>query len=110
MGVRDMVDVGAKPETERSAEAVGRVRMKAATLQADPLRPKPKGDVLRTAELAGIMAAKRTAELIPLVIRWPLTSVDVTATANARRARYRYLAPLPGPSAALGSRWRRWRR
>ena len=77
-----MVDVGAKPETERSAEAFGEVRMKAATLDAILSGDSPKGEVLRTAELAGIMAAKRTAELIPLCHPLPLSAVDVTATAN----------------------------
>ena len=78
-----MVDVGSKPETERSAEAIGQVRMEAATLQAILAGQGPKGDVLRTAELAGIMAAKRTAEIIPLCHPLPLSAVAVTATANA---------------------------
>jgi cyclic pyranopterin monophosphate synthase len=77
-----MVDIGAKPETERTAEAVGQLRMKAATLQAIMSGDSPKGEVLRTAELAGIMAAKRTAELIPLCHPLPLSSVEVTVTAN----------------------------
>ena len=78
-----MVDVGAKPETARSAEAVGQVRMAAETLNAILSGESPKGEILRTAELAGIMAAKRTAELIPLCHPLPLTSVDVVATTNA---------------------------
>jgi cyclic pyranopterin monophosphate synthase len=78
-----MVDVGAKPETERVAEAFGQVRMNAATLDVITAGQNPKGEVLRTAELAGIMAAKRTAELIPLCHPLPLSAVDVTATANA---------------------------
>jgi cyclic pyranopterin monophosphate synthase len=77
-----MVDISAKPETERTAEAVGQLRMKAATLQAIMSGDSPKGEVLRTAELAGIMAAKRTAELIPLCHPLPLSSVEVTVTAN----------------------------
>jgi cyclic pyranopterin phosphate synthase len=77
-----MVDVGAKPETERMAEAHGRVRMGDATLRAIVANESPKGDVLRTAELAGVMAAKRTGELIPLCHPLPLTGVWVTATAN----------------------------
>ena len=52
-------------------------------LQAIPSGQSPKGDVLRTAELAGIMAAKRTGELIPLCHPLPLTAVSVTASANA---------------------------
>lgn len=79
-----MVDVGSKPETERSAEAIGQVRMAAATLQAIVAGQGPKGDVLRTAELAGIMAAKRTAEIIPLCHSLPLSAVAVTATANVQ--------------------------
>ena len=79
-----MVDVGSKPATERSAEAIGQVRMAAATLQAIVAGQGPKGDVLRTAELAGIMAAKRTAEIIPLCHSLPLSAVAVTATANVQ--------------------------
>jgi cyclic pyranopterin phosphate synthase len=78
-----MVDIGAKPQTERTAEAFGQVRMKPATLDAILSGQTPKGDVLRTAELAGIMAAKRTAELVPLCHPLPLSAVDVIATANA---------------------------
>lgn len=78
-----MVDVGAKSETERRAEAVGLVRMAANTLAAVTGGEMPKGEVLRVAELAGIMAAKRTAELIPLCHPLPLSAVEVTASANA---------------------------
>jgi cyclic pyranopterin phosphate synthase len=70
-----MVDVGAKPVSRRRAVASGRVRMAAATAQT--LRELPKGDALVTAQLAGIMAAKRTAELIPLCHPLPLTRIDV---------------------------------
>jgi cyclic pyranopterin phosphate synthase len=70
-----MVDVGAKPPLRRRAVARARVRMAAAT--AGTLRALPKGDALVTAQLAGIMAAKRTAELIPLCHPLPLTHVDV---------------------------------
>lgn len=78
-----MVDVGAKPETERTAEAFGQVRMNAATLRAILSGESPKGDVLRTAELAGIMAAKRTADFVPLCHPLALSAVDVIAAANA---------------------------
>lgn len=78
-----MVDVGPKPETERRAEAVGLVRMAATTLAAVMAGETPKGEVLRVAELAGIMAAKRTAEFIPLCHPLQLNAVDVTASANA---------------------------
>lgn len=81
-GRAHMVDVGAKAETERRAEAFGQVRMKAATLRAILSGESPKGEVLRVAELAGIMAAKRTSDLIPLCHPLALSSVDVIATAN----------------------------
>jgi cyclic pyranopterin phosphate synthase len=70
-----MVDVGDKPVSRRRAVASARVRMAAET--ARRLRDLPKGDALVTAQLAGIMAAKRTAELIPLCHSLPLSHVDV---------------------------------
>ena len=70
-----MVDVGGKPLSHRRAVARGRVRMAPGT--AGRLSVLPKGDALVTAKLAGIMAAKRTAELIPLCHPLPLTHVDV---------------------------------
>jgi cyclic pyranopterin phosphate synthase len=70
-----MVDVGDKPVSRRRAVASARVRMAAET--ARRLRDLPKGDALVTAQLAGIMAAKRTAELIPLCHPLPLSHVDV---------------------------------
>ncbi len=73
-----MVDVGDKPLSRRRAVARARVAMAAAT--AEKLRALPKGDALVTAQLAGIMAAKRTAELIPLCHPLPLTHVDVRLT------------------------------
>ena len=72
-----MVDVMAKPETHRVATASGTVRMKAATLDAIRGNLIAKGDVLGVARLAGIMAAKRTAELIPLCHPLPLHDIDV---------------------------------
>ena len=74
-----MVDVGGKPASRRRAVASGRVRMATATAQT--LRELPKGDALVTAQLAGIMAAKRTAELIPLCHPLPLTRIDVDVVA-----------------------------
>src|SRR4051794_20753808 len=71
-----MVDVGGKPHERRRAVASGRVAMSAETAAA--LRSLPKGDALATAQLAGIMAAKRTSELIPLCHPLPLTNVEVT--------------------------------
>ena len=61
-----MVDVGAKSQSERVAVAAGRIRMSAKALAAVRAGDAPKGDVLGTARIAGIMAAKRTAELVPM--------------------------------------------
>ena len=74
-----MVDVGSKPDSERRAVAEARVRMSPAAAQAVAAGDAPKGDVLRTARLAGIQAAKRAGELIPLAHPLPLTFVDVQA-------------------------------
>ena len=71
-----MVDVGGKPLSRRRAVARAEVRMAPET--ARTLRELPKGDALATAQLAGIMAAKRTSELIPLCHPLPLTHVDVS--------------------------------
>ncbi|MFL5966788.1 MAG: cyclic pyranopterin monophosphate synthase MoaC [Gaiellaceae bacterium] len=72
-----MVDVGAKPLSRRRAVARATVRMASGT--ARQLRDLPKGDALTTAQLAGIMAAKRTSELIPLCHPLPLTNIEVIA-------------------------------
>jgi cyclic pyranopterin phosphate synthase len=71
-----MVDVGGKSLSRRRAVASARVRMSPATAQR--LRELPKGDALVTAQLAGIMAAKRTAELIPLCHPLPLSHIEVS--------------------------------
>jgi cyclic pyranopterin phosphate synthase len=71
-----MVDVGAKPVSRRRAVARGFVRMAPET--ASRLQQLPKGDALVAAKLAGIMAAKRTSELIPLCHPLPLSKVDVS--------------------------------
>jgi cyclic pyranopterin phosphate synthase len=70
-----MVDVGAKPLSKRRAVARGEVLMSKETTRR--LHELPKGDVLATAQLAGIMAAKRTSELIPLCHPLPLSNVEV---------------------------------
>ncbi|HEX3278824.1 MAG TPA: cyclic pyranopterin monophosphate synthase MoaC [Thermoleophilaceae bacterium] len=75
-----MVDVGGKPVTERRARARATVRMSAETAAAVARGDAPKGDVLGTARLAGIQAAKRTAELVPLCHPLPLSFVDVEAS------------------------------
>ena len=74
-----MVDVGAKPETERRATARAVVQMAPETAALVARGDAPKGDVLGTARLAGIQAAKRTDELIPLAHPLPLNFVDVHA-------------------------------
>jgi cyclic pyranopterin monophosphate synthase len=74
-----MVDVGGKPVTERRARARATVRMSAETAAAVARGDAPKGDVIGTARIAGIQAAKRTAELIPLCHPLPLSFVDVEA-------------------------------
>jgi cyclic pyranopterin phosphate synthase len=76
-GASRMVDTTAKSETERLARASGRVRMQPATLALIGDRQLAKGDVLEVARLAGIMAAKKTGELIPLCHPLPLTAVTI---------------------------------
>ena len=72
-----MVDVGAKPETAREATAAARVMMRPETLRMIVEGAARNGDVLGVARLAGIMAAKRTAELIPLCHPLPLTAITL---------------------------------
>jgi cyclic pyranopterin phosphate synthase len=74
-----MVDVGGKPVTDRRARARATVRMSAETAAAVARGDAPKGDVIGTARIAAIQAAKRTAELIPLCHPLPLSFVDVEA-------------------------------
>jgi cyclic pyranopterin monophosphate synthase len=76
-GEARMVDVSAKDVTSRSARAEGFVSMAPATLELIMAGNVPKGDVIATARIAGIMAAKRTHELIPLCHALPLTEVTV---------------------------------
>jgi cyclic pyranopterin phosphate synthase len=95
-GLPRMVDVSGKPDTERRAVAVGRARMKEATLDLIKKGKSAKGDVLAAARLAGIMAAKRTSDLIPLchplfignitvdfVINESLSAVEITASVSS---------------------------
>jgi cyclic pyranopterin phosphate synthase len=79
-----MVNVAEKPETAREAVADGEVRLSAAALGAIRRRAVAKGDPLQTARLAGILAAKRTADLIPLCHPLPLTHVDVEFLPRSR--------------------------
>jgi cyclic pyranopterin monophosphate synthase len=76
-GASRMVDVGEKPISRRLARASGVIRMSAETLAHIRDKRAAKGDVLEVARLAGIMAAKRTAELIPLCHNLPLESVTI---------------------------------
>lgn len=78
-GSARMVDVGGKDATERTAVAESRVAMSPETAAAVARGNAPKGDVIATARLAGIQAAKRTFELIPLAHPLPLNFVDVSA-------------------------------
>jgi cyclic pyranopterin phosphate synthase len=78
-----MVDVGGKPVTDRRAIARAVVRMSPETAATVERGDAPKGDVLGTARIAGIQAAKRTAELIPLCHTLPLTFVDLVAVLDA---------------------------
>src|SRR5438477_4918080 len=82
-----MVDVSAKAVTAREAVARGEVAMRPETLARIAAGALPKGDVLAVARLAGIMAAKRTADLIPLCHPLPLSHVDVDLTPEPARAR-----------------------
>ncbi len=87
-GAARMVDVGGKPATARRAVASGRITMTAAALAAIRAGNAPKGDVLSAARIAGIMAAKRTGDLIPLChpLGLEAVSVDFEYEANAIRA------------------------
>jgi cyclic pyranopterin phosphate synthase len=91
-GEARMVDVSAKDETRRLARATGSIRMKPETLAAIVNVQVKKGDVLGTARVAAVMAAKRTAELIPLCHPLAITDVQVDLTPDAT---------LPGVRAAV---------
>lgn len=84
-GEARMVDVSAKAETAREAVARAVVRMRPATLEIVRRGNAPKGDVLGVARTAGILAAKRTSDLIPMCHPLRITGVDVTFSENARR-------------------------
>ena len=75
-----MIDVGAKPKTERVAVARGRISMSAATVARVRRGEVEKGDVIAAARLAGVMAAKKTPDLVPLCHPIALTGVEVEAT------------------------------
>ncbi|GAA5540883.1 MULTISPECIES: cyclic pyranopterin monophosphate synthase MoaC [Brucella/Ochrobactrum group] len=97
-GAANMVDVGSKDETERQAVAEGSVTMKPETLALILAGDAAKGDVIGTARLAGIMAAKKTADLIPLCHPLMLTkvAVDIVPDHALPGLRVRALAKLKG--------------
>jgi cyclic pyranopterin phosphate synthase len=94
-GEARMVDVSGKPESERFARAEGAIRMRPATLAAIRNDSLAKGDVLAVARVAGVMAAKRTAELIPLCHSLALSDVQVALTLDDE---------LPGVRVAASAR------
>jgi cyclic pyranopterin phosphate synthase len=106
-GEARMVDVSAKPATERQAVAVGRVVMQPATLSIIRSGDAKKGDVLGAARIAGIMAAKRTHELIPLCHPLAITKAEVDLTLDAKlpgievRARVKVAGPTGVEMEAL---------
>ncbi len=85
-GAARMVDVGAKEETRRVAVATGRIGMRPETLAIIQSGTARKGDVLGVARIAGIQAAKRTSELIPLCHPVPLTSVSIEFSPDPRNS------------------------
>ncbi len=78
-----MVDVSSKPETHRTARAVGHVRMAETTRRRIAERALPKGDVFTVARVAGVLAAKRVSEIVPLCHPLPLTDVQVDLALGA---------------------------
>ncbi len=88
-GQVSMVDVTAKPTTARQATAIGSVQMQATTLAAIEAGQGPKGNVVETARLAGIMAAKRTADWIPLCHPLPLSGIQVQIEPDPELPGYR---------------------
>jgi cyclic pyranopterin phosphate synthase len=95
-GAARMVDVGGKAETARSATATGRIRMTPQALSAVREGSGPKGDVLAAARIAGIMAAKKTGELIPLCHPLSLDAVQVDFAFEADAVRATARASLTG--------------
>jgi len=106
-GEARMVDVSAKPATERQAVAAGRVLMQAATLDIVSKGHAKKGDVLAAARIAGIMAAKRTHELIPLCHPLAIAEVELDLMPDAKlpgievRARVKVAGPTGVEMEAL---------
>jgi cyclic pyranopterin monophosphate synthase len=93
-GQAQMVDVSTKAPTQRQAVAAAQVRMNATTFEALETGNAPKGDVLGTARIAGIMAAKQTANLIPLCHPLPLHKVEVQITPDVELPGYQIQASV----------------
>ena len=93
-GKAKMVDVSAKPATEREAVARGSVCMKPATMKLIQDGAMPKGDVMAAARIAGIMAAKKTADLIPLCHPLAITSVIVDMSIDEKKSRMDIVAKV----------------
>ncbi len=93
-GSVQMVDVSEKSATRRQAIAVGKVRMLSTTFEAIQAGNTPKGDVLTTAKIAGMMAAKQTAQLIPLCHPLPLSSVNIELTPDPALPGYQIQAEV----------------
>ena len=93
-GAARMVDVSAKPATSRSATAKGRVAMKPATLKLILEDGLKKGNALEVARLAGIMAAKKTSELIPLCHPLPISKVEVDLVPDTKNASVEVVATV----------------
>ncbi len=85
-GKARMVDVSGKKETEREARAYGRVKMARETYETVKTGQGPKGDIFTVAKIAGIMAAKKTSEMIPLCHPLALTHIDVAFSFNDKEA------------------------
>lgn len=86
-GEAHMVDVGDKPSTQRTAITSGYIEMKASTLALIESGEHKKGDVLSIARIAGIMASKRTADLIPLCHPLPISHVEIKLTTDTKNHR-----------------------
>jgi len=93
-GRAQMVDVSAKAETERAATARGRVVFSKTSYDIIRSKGVKKGDIAAVAELAGIMATKRTADLIPLCHPLPITGVSITVTPDDETQSYRVEATV----------------
>lgn len=93
-GESKMVDISGKEAGRREAVAAGQVRMSQATFRAITAGNAPKGDVLGTAKLAGIMAAKQTAQLIPLCHPLPLHKIDVVISPDSDLPGYQIRATV----------------